>query len=80
MKNMFESMVVVVIRDEDINRPEGEKKLKTLRKYVDKTSKYPIHIGTVGLNLLTIISKDNILKKLFMKEKFLHELNLTPKK
>ena len=45
-----------------------------------KVSKYPIHIGPVGNNILTVISKDNILAKLFTKEKFLKELNLTPKK
>lgn len=80
MRNILESMVIVVIRNEIYESLEGQKKIKKMEKYVAKVSKYPIQIGLIGKAHLSIISKDNILKKLFSKESFLNELKLDPKK
>lgn len=81
MRNILESMVIVVIKNEIYESLDGQKKIKKMVKYVKKVSpNYPIEIGLIGKAHLSIISKDNILKKLFSKESFLTELKLDPKK
>lgn len=60
MKNVVESLVCLIIKNTVISD-------KTLVKFLEKASTYPIHFGRLNEKEFLIISKDNILKQLIVK-------------
>lgn len=77
MKNTVYATVGLVIRYDET--PEDfVTKIKALKAYTTKISNFPIYIGKLAKNSLVMFSKDNILKALMKKEKFINYLNLKP--
>lgn len=60
MKNVFESMVCLFIKNTEIDH-------KLMKKYLKKASLYPVYCSSYSQNMSVIISKDNILKQLISK-------------
>jgi hypothetical protein len=61
-KNLLESTVILIIRYE--NQDEIDKKIHELKAYTKKKSTFPVTVAKVEKRAITIITKENVLRKL----------------